>query len=106
MMVMAAALAKLILPSVMMASKFWWRATTWQSDDWFQVQGTVKRKPSHGHEPSEKPLMGSTSCGRGEVRGRGLRLCARGSDQIHRRPLAYIGHLLDTKVFRSTKLLK
>src|SRR5258707_15421813 len=43
MMVMAAALAKLILPSVMMTSKFWWRATTWQSDDWFQMQGTVKR---------------------------------------------------------------
>jgi hypothetical protein len=30
MMVMAAALAKLIFASVMMTSKFWWRATTWQ----------------------------------------------------------------------------
>jgi hypothetical protein len=27
----------------MMTSKFRWRATTWQSDDWFQMQGTVKR---------------------------------------------------------------
>jgi hypothetical protein len=41
--VMAAALAKLIFASVMMTSKFWWRATTWQSDDWFQMRGTVKR---------------------------------------------------------------
>ena len=44
MMVMAAALAKLIFASVMMTSKFWWRATTWQSDDWFQMWGTVKRE--------------------------------------------------------------
>src|SRR6266404_1923821 len=43
MMVMAAALAKLIFASVMMTSKFRWRATTWQSDDWFQMQRTVKR---------------------------------------------------------------
>jgi hypothetical protein len=28
----------------MMTSKFWWRATTWQSDDWFQMRGTVKRE--------------------------------------------------------------
>jgi hypothetical protein len=43
MIVIAAALAKLIFASVMMTSQFWWRATTWQSDDWFQMQGTVKR---------------------------------------------------------------
>src|SRR6266404_8877876 len=43
MMVMAAALAKLIFARVMMTSKFWWWVTTWQSDDWFQMQCTVKR---------------------------------------------------------------
>src|SRR5258705_9643245 len=62
----AAALPKLIFASVMMTSKFWWRATTWQSDDWFQMHGTVKR----GHVMARnlpKAREGSASSGRGEV---------------------------------------
>src|SRR5437899_5480717 len=67
MMVMAAALAKLIFARVMMTSKFWWWwATTWQSDDWFQMQCAVKR----GHLMAMNlPKRGYVQMGFGGERG-------------------------------------
>src|SRR6266513_3825554 len=73
MMVMAAALAKLIFASVMMTSKFWWRATTWQSDDWFQMQGSVKRGVVRleGRSRTKRPRL--AGC---KGRGRWRRVCS------------------------------
>src|SRR6188472_4205599 len=71
MMVMAAALAKLIFASVLMASKFPWRATTLQSDDWFQMQGTVKRSHLMAmNRPKSREGLGIIRTVRGEGRQR------------------------------------